>query len=81
MSTILKKARWEFTNGPLKNHWGFVGESMGAVIDAIELGGGMGRYEKIGKGVEKDPEEGNRVFYVMAHVCLPNAEPCRRAKT
>ena len=54
----------------MENHWGFVGQSMGNIIDAIELGGGMGRYEKTGKGVEECAisEDGERVFYDMVHV-------------
>jgi len=68
--SILKLARWEFKGGPMENHWGFVGQSMGNVIDAIELAGGMGRYEKVGKGIEDCAisEDGKRVFYDMVHV-------------
>lgn len=58
----------------MENHWGFVGQSMGAIIDAIDLVGGMGRYEKVGKGVEECAisEEGERVFYEMVHIDSPN---------
>jgi hypothetical protein len=74
MSTPLKWARFEFSDGPLKNHGGFIGQGMGSIIEALDLRGGYGRYVNVGKTTEDCFEEGEtRVVYLMRHV-LTNGE-------
>ena len=83
MASIFKTARWNFLDGPLENHLGFVGEEMGKMIQAVEVEG-AGRYEKIGQGIEDAPDGSMRVVFAMSHVFSPNDQtegPSPRQKT
>lgn len=77
MSGIFKSARWDFVDGPLENHLGFVGEDVGGCVEAIEVEfkrGEYARYEKTGRGVEEVFDGSERVFYSIRHVPRPNAD-------
>ncbi len=77
MSGIFKKARWDFVDGPLENHLGFVGEDIGGAVTAIEVEFKRDeyvRYEKTGQGVEEAPDGSERALYSMRHVFRPNVE-------
>ena len=77
MSGIFKSARWDFVDGPLENHLGFVGEDVGGCVGAIEVEfkrGEYARYEKTGQGVEEVFDGSERVFYSMRHVPRPNVK-------